>query len=403
MEMDHRYIEIAKATQHYCQPLSKKLDEDTFNSNPIDIQARYFNGLPYPVTIVLRSGVKFTIPPSQHRHIKNFVISFKVTLGPDVNIDVNSLCNDSSPESAMLVDIFSNGGFQRMGRWQCAEIQYGVTKEELDQMGSVLYLSNLDIVVARLNPSYVPYHPYSEAGIRKRLVAEDPDINTHGRFGYRIEIVDNCQRFGQRFININNEVFKLLPERDPDRRDGVYRYSTGPVNGDTSLTSPVSQFFSFEEAEQELGLFRTFVEAKTLGDVVANRKKELDEYALSIKEEEARLKHEKLEREEAFEKHRRSLEEARLRDDDERRQKEHNWKLREQEYQERAALLKEEIARLEHQRNLASMERKDYYDERSHNRKDSSEFIKYLPTLVTTIAAIVATIYSINNGGKKVW
>jgi hypothetical protein len=322
-----------------------------------------------------------------------FVICFKVTFSADVIVDTTSLSNDTSLESQLLADILESGTVTRRGVQQIGEIQYGITKEDLYRKGNALYVSNLDLVVTLLKGEHTPLHPFSESGIRNRLIEQTEEVNEVGGFGYRIDIVDNEEQFGARYININNEVFKIHPQVDRTRRNGVYRISSGPVTGDVPFTPPVSAYYSFEEAEEKLGLYKTHNEAKTLGDVMAARKKELDEYALDIREEEQRLKQEKLRREEEFEQFKRKLERERLQEEEDRKLREQWFKREEQAMLERQTHLKAEIAELEHSRTLASMGRKDYYEERSYARKDSSELVKFVPMLIGGLIAIAAAIY----------
>mgnify|MGYP001024817864 CR=1 FL=1 len=393
MSQSRHFVDLTKTTQHVCSPKQKGEVDTSKAYSPFEITATYINGLNVPVTVVLRSGAKFVIPPSHNRNLVEFVICFKVTFSSDVIVDTTSLSNDTSPESQLLADILESGTVSRRGMQSVGEIQYGVTKEDLYRKGNALYISNLDLVVTLLQGSNTPLHPFSESGVRNRLIEQTEEINEVGGFGYRIDIVDNEQQFGPRFVNINNEVFKVHPQVDITRRNGVYRISSGPVEGDAPFTAPISRFYTFEEAEEKLGLYKSHNEAKTLGDVLASRKKELDEYALDIREEEHRLKQEKMNREEDFEQFKRKLEKERLQEEEERKLREQRWKREEQIMLERQTRLKDEIAELEHTRTVTSLGRKDYYEERSYERKDSSEIVKFIPLVVGGLIAVAAAIY----------
>lgn len=354
----------------------------------LSIEKEFFNGFRKAVTMVDRTGMPLVIQPMNVRGLSKFMVRYTIKYRAGVNIDVERLSNATSEGMRALRDaVLSGSVVQRMG--QCfAQVDYGVDEDDVQRNGGSLYLVNLDLVVSTMVGGYVPHHPFSQDGVRNRLVADNETINTTGVVGYSLQIVDNEDIFGPRYININKEIYLVQPTKDPGRLSGVYRASTAPVTESGGVGKPRADYFAFPEAEALLGLFRTYEEAAVLGDIAAEKKRELDTLAHDLKAQELHMKSERLESEKEFENWRRDLEQRRLVEESDRKAQEHRWKLEESRINEAGARLKEEQTRVEHLRSISALERKDHYEERSYVRKDASEFLKWVPAIATGLAAI---------------
>lgn len=354
----------------------------------LSIEKEFFNGFRKAVTMVDRTGMPLVIQPMNVRGLSKFMVRYTIKYRAGVNIDVERLSNATSEGMRALRDaVLSGSVVQRMG--QCfAQVDYGVDEDDVQRNGGSLYLVNLDLVVSTMVGGYVPHHPFSQDGVRNRLVADNETINTTGVVGYSLQIVDNEDIFGPRYININKEIYLVQPTKDPGRLSGVYRASTAPVTESGGVGKPRADYFAFPEAEALLGLFRSYEEAAVLGDIAAEKKRELDTLAHDLKAQELHMKSERLESEKEFENWRRDLEQRRLVEESDRKAQEHRWKLEESRINEAGARLKEEQTRVEHLRSISALERKDHYEERSYVRKDASEFLKWVPAIATGLAAI---------------
>lgn len=388
------YTNYVKLTEAVPQHARAELGDHQLTGafTPFETSLGYINGLNIPITVVLRSGLQITLPPTTVGGYRDFIVRHRVVTTREVKVNTVALSNNTSVESQLIRETIEKGETRYQQGQRIIELKYAVSRDELLGSGGSLYLTNLDIVITTLRDHAIPFHPHSEAGIRNRMIEENEHINTVGSFGYTIEIIDNTGVFGDRFVNVNNEVFKIHVRKDPNRPSGVYRVSSGPVKGDVDFAPPKSEYYTFDEIPTTLGLYKSYEEALTLGDVFAARKVELDELAISIKREEAELKAEKQRREAAFDRLKHELEEERLRQEDERKRKEAEFKATESRFLERQARLKEEIAELEHRRQMESIHRKDHYEEKSYQRKDSSDLLKYIPAVVAAVAAIFVAV-----------
>src|SRR5690606_19765647 len=137
---------------------------------PYEETKSFINGLNVPVTVVQRSGISVTIPPINAHITRQFVIKCRYAFSREVFVDVSKLSSDTSKEASILREAATSGSIRYQRGLCIAEINYAVDKEDINSRGGSLYLANVDVVVSTLQTHYVPFHPYSEAGIRHRLV-----------------------------------------------------------------------------------------------------------------------------------------------------------------------------------------------------------------------------------------
>jgi hypothetical protein len=194
-------------------------------------------------------------------------------------------------------------------------------------------------------------------------------------FRYSIEIIDNAGKFGDRYLNIGNKVYRAPAQKDHERRDGVYVVSNEPVEGQIEMSERKVQLYSFEQAKEQLGLYRTPEEAMNLGDVSQAKKEELLNLEHQIQVEKAELARERQQHEKEMLDKEKALKEA------------------EEARDRNARVIDEMRSEQEHRQKLERERVKDYYEDRSYERKDSNETLKFLPTLILGIGAAVAAVF----------
>lgn len=357
-------------------------------SEPITQFFRYRNFTTSPISIGWRNGLRVSIPSDPTLDTLEFVTVVEIAMNSacatEAERSLAGLNDELSPEIARIKEALR---VQRKGNSHSAArivLEYPITLEALEAAGGTVYYSDLDILVSLLDPASMPPHPHSEEGRRAKVFAGSPLEHGGVGFGYAIEIVDNHNRYGRRFLNINGDVYPVQPKIDWERRDGVYVISNFLPGGSGGLEPKARQikFCSFEQAQETLGLYRTYEEAMHLGDLSQARKAELltMEHEVSVARQE--LKQMQTEAEKADVTRKEEL--AKLEGDNER------LKARNQ--------LLERDMEIERQKN------KDYYEQKSQNRKDTSETVKILPTIILGITTIIATLFGIfsnRNGGSR--
>lgn len=199
--------------------------------------------------------------------------------------------------------------------------------------------------------------------------------------GVFIEVVDNDNQSGTRFVYAANQVIEVIPIRANGRKDGVY-LSTVSTNalGDKEIKTDHK---NFGEAKEVWGVYTNYDDALTGGDPSVVSRRELEETTLENTKLRQAIERTKLESE-TIDANARStsqellkeieilkLENQRIKEQDER-----NRMVRQEENDRFKEQLEREKASRVSQYEVESLHRKDYYEDRSYGRKDTSELIK---------------------------
>jgi hypothetical protein len=263
---------------------------DKFGRGTNQIQAafgfEFFNSLNTTVIAMTRTGVKYHIPPLPGASFKGFVVRTNYHAKGGVNVDTHDLWNDSghatTAEAELIAKVVTRddtkvkaGQFPHFGT-----IDYLIQYSDFADYGGSVYLPNLDLTLSILPVEDAPPHPYSMVGLRHAAAGEVVELTERKGLTYQIRIIDRLGRFGDRYANLGGEVFHIKAERNcADMQCGVYAVSNYPANGDQSLPQARTRYFKFDDASEQLHLYYTFNEAKTLGNPQDVYKRELDDKA----------------------------------------------------------------------------------------------------------------------------
>jgi hypothetical protein len=355
-------------------------------NQPIEYHLSYINNFPVPVTVVWRSGLKFTLQPEPSLTSADFVARVSITMDSKVKVDIARVLSAVTEESSMELKAMRQA-FEaqvKVNTYGGAKIvlDHSLSLQRLQEMGGTVYYSEHDAVVSILPFDQVPPHPYSPEGMQQQVVAGALGLGNENTFGYVIEIIDNHAKYGDRYLNICNKVYRISPKKDWERQDGIYVVSNYAVEGELGMSGRHMKNYSFEQAEELLGLYRTYEEALNFGDVASGRKLQI-----------AELEHE-------VNVGKRQLQEATSRHQLEMLEKEKQLKELLQAHERHNSEVEALRSRQEHELKLERDRLKDFYENRSYERKDQSESLKFLPSLVIGIGAIFMAIKTFATTGK---
>jgi hypothetical protein len=348
------------------------------NHSPIETRLTYLNHTNHPITVEWRSGLKCVLRPEPNFETNKLIVRVEITIHPQVKLDIqrvlSAVTDAASAEMKAMRTSFNLS--LKAGHYGSIVmiLDYSLTVEQLRQFGGSVYYHEVDCVFSLLSLEHSPPHPHSPAGRNLCLIDADGDGNMTG-FRYSIEIIDNAGKFGDRYLNIGNKVYRAPAQKDHERRDGVYVVSNEPVEGQIEMSERKVQLYSFEQAKEQLGLYRTPEEAMNLGDVSQAKKEELLNLEHQIQVEKAELARERQQHEKEMLDKEKALKEA------------------EEARDRNARVIDEMRSEQEHRQKLERERVKDYYEDRSYERKDSNETLKFLPTLILGIGAAVAAVF----------
>lgn len=353
--------------------------------DPIKISTTYINNLYVPVTIAQRSGLKFTLPQTGDLRDNRLIMrtQYDINSEPILN-DFKRLLNTVGEHDVgelkvlrqlITLKLYGDGKQNKGKNYPHAALilDYPITQDQLLNYGGSIYYQEMDDVVSLLPWEDAPAHPYSVQGKNTRLIETTGNGHTPLGFGYSVELVDNRGRFGVRYLNIGHEVHLVPTCCDYERRDGVYVITNRAVEGETGIPLREVKHYPFEGAEQ-LGLFRTFEEALHSGDTSLARKQEI-----------ASLEHEIVMQKQALQKAKNEHELTLL-------EREKEAKILEMEREVHARKLEEMRLESEHKLRMERERTKAFYEDRSYDRKDSNEMLKFLPTVMVGIGSILMAV-----------
>jgi hypothetical protein len=322
----------------------------------------YHNDTGEYVTISDRTGIQFQIKPSSGT-LRKFRIHVLYEFDNTVEIDpVHAYItnNSETPEIESFTAAIKGmkegehvGGTKR----KCA-MEYAYTTEEIEQNGGVIYITELDLMISiGVTTKITAAHPYSYMDMRKELILTDHDVNTRDRFGLTVYIISNKESHPGRFINVIGEVKYVPSSVNIALKDGVYIVAKSTNDNAGKSTEPKTHFVPLKDINTISWLYKTREEAEHHNFDELRHEVELARTKIATKEQE-------------------------------QAQKIQNMKLDlETTHAKRVSDLEE------HYRRLQEQHKKDYYEQQSHSRKDTTESLKMTPIIVTAVIATLGAIW----------
>lgn len=255
------------------------------------------------------------------------------------------------------------------GMHACTEVVFTIPLTRIQSHGGSIYHPETDLVLSMDRARAV--HPGSpQSRLRSIHTSRQEDFKTFPddtaevikikeELGRRragdmarvmICIVDNENRFGSKYVNLLGRAHYVKAKPSFNLSDGVYVVRDEKVNEAGRTSKPTVTHYSFEDvAESDIKLYDSSEAALKYGDP----EKAAEMKAVELRAEVIKLKSE-LERSQA----------------------------------ENKLVVTKAADQLEHK----ALQRKDYYEERSHSRKDNSEEYKYVFAAIAGVVGLLAII-----------
>lgn len=334
----------------------------------ISYQTSIVSTLPYDIYIGYRNGAKFFIRAGGDQ---------TVNLPPGLYLMTKTVYNDyyAKPVHREYGDSFNRASlreafeeardfkaqYNNSGPTTTFQTIYLTPKDV--QLQGVQYLYQQDIVITRDHPD-TWYHPYSEEGYYYRMIQQEIDMRKE-QLQVHFEIVTEGKDLNvPRYINVCNSIYSVPCNSDPNRQNGLYVTCNNQVAGNGSIQPPQQFRYDLNDDSNPFKVFTTIKDAETLGDVAMQRKLELEDLEHKAKQM----------------KHQNAI------DEEERQRKKKEW---EEEY----ARMKREM---EHRQEELKMAR----ETRALERKETSDILKWIPTIITGILSLVTIIMKVQAPAK---
>ena len=225
---------------------------------------------------------------------------------------------------------------------------------ELQSMGGSVYYTDIDLLFSVESLNDAPYHPCSPEARITKLTSPTDD----GTLIFDVFVVDNANEVGTVYYNVNGDIHPLQPKRYSKLKSGCY-YTAPGVNGKVTEVIP----FNDKDALKAKGFFLTESDALDFGNIEQAEKKEL----LSLQKQLSDMANEKQAKQQEFDLLKLELE-------NERMQAEHKLNAAKMNL------------------DLQGSEIKHHYNNLSLDRKDTSEFLKFLPNLAIGVGTLLTCL-----------
>lgn len=345
---------------------------------PVQKTLNYINNLSMDVVIELRSGIKFTVPPTRCMTNDKFIIRAGLNLSPFARTEAQRLLSGSNPTVTPELKVLRTALQFQMERnvhqGALLSLDYAISLDELRHCGGSMYHYEMDCVISVLEFQYVPAHPYGENGKRNRMLVSQAILSSKSSFQYSLDIIDNLKKYGDRFINLGGVIYKVTPRQDSSMRDGVYIVSNPAIKSGRDNSESTVKYYSFDDTDTTPILYRTYDDAFASGDVNTQRKYEL----ASVNHANDLLKQQANKDKILHEEEMRRLD-LRMKEDE---------ALQERRLADLTNLYEKE--KISHE--LEKIRLKDYYEAKSYQRKDQSEIVKWIPSMIIGIGGVLVAI-----------
>jgi hypothetical protein len=360
----------------------KPNDAEAGGLSHFHFNTKFINNTRKVIRAKLRSNLEIPCPAvparSQYSHDEQFIVRKELVVG---QVCAEAMRNYfiNLPEVYGELDVFRKAYLQvydnlyRFGntRELRCTVEYTFTENELSANGGMFYHDELDTMFKFGDEPFPTAHPHSAEGRQQAVLESAETVRDEHGFVFWVEIIDNLGKYGERFVSICNQIYKIVPRRDKNRQDGLYIVSSKPSNGRVNSTEIFERKYPLDNIDKELGIYATYELAQTHGDVAGVRKREWQDREHEFAREKQEWAQEKLRLEREAEERKRHISDIE---------------------QERAAAklqMNELRDRQEHLAKMQELQMKEKFETRSAERKDASEFIKFLPSILAAVGTIV--------------
>lgn len=370
-------------------------------------ETRVVNFCQKELQVCLRSGINYSVapkngPPGQSPGV---IIQLITESHKDyVKIDSKSQLNEPHNEDQKILKASLKRSNKLRNEFDEAIVEYYISREHIDSEGGVIYLPELDIQLSILSSIATPEHPFSSKGCETHIVYDNDYLGSQILTGLAFKLVDNSGQMGVRYLNLNRSVYQLTPVSDMNLNSGLWVTTNGMCSGSRRHAMAKTHYYPLDKVDELFGkLYKTAEEARIDGDPDIISKREHERAESELKADTLRLKQQILESEKEL------AEIQRVRDLDKQNLVKLQGELdrtklafdqKEQEYKAHERNLEHQRKILENELQMYKMHRGDYYEERSQSRKDSSEMMKMLPIIVTSISTILSLVALMNSNKK---
>lgn len=348
----------------------------------VSIHTKFLNYSGRTIKLGFRNGLVLDVPSRQSRVHQAFIVRQELYLSDNVKHSArDKLISHEGPKSDDLrqFEKLFMGSYRDQTHGLSMKYDYEITPASMNDHSGTIYLVEQDIILSTKRDD-IPLHPFCYEAMTKA----PKGTRTLGENGLGVEIIDNHERIGPRFMRLLGKTVKIDAVRNALKRDGVYLKYRGIVESSNDSVQDIVDYIPPEAMQDAKWLFRTYAECRNAPEhevELSYELKQLDLQGKKISAESSLVKSEQ--DREKLDLENRNLILQRQLDDEERRTRHFENELNRR------------YSREDHETKLEQIRTKDFYEERSTVRKDSSEMWKFIPTVLMGAGAAIVALKSL--------
>ena len=407
---------------------SDKSVHDENSDSQVKTEMYYINNTSRDITIMGRDGLAFIIKSRPMINKSNLIIRKVYTMrGLGLKSAIKCINSIKNIEAEDLEQIKEN--FTSLSVDDFTDIKIVLDYEiNIDVINSnrekTIYHYQTDLIVSLKDVVDVPSHPYSSRfanvgsfGINREY--KDLDKNN---LQIKIRYVDHSPHSSAKYINILGQVKVLYPEKDAPFRmlkirgvnnknveltttDYIEIFSTvkNDINSSSNSEGIKVERYSLQEAKELFGIYDTFIDAVSNGNIDAVRKKELTDLEYNLNLSKIQIQTDKAQFDRESDERKRELTELQ----NKLQQDRHLFDLEKQDLEKNKLTIERELndiknmklildTRMGYQTLDVEMHKQDM-NLRMQKRKDTIDFIKFVPGLVVAVTGLIGLYVKFNN------
>lgn len=364
------------------KPLTSTQFQEWRSRVQFDRTSFYVNRLPGDVYVVDRSGMLTVIQPrtgSSAFPFDSFYVCEQISCSPDTVDDYvqQARTTPNNMRQYRHQAVLQNWtGQPPVSDRYSVEALSALKLAVLEENDGIVYLEDHDIVVIyghTLKDARQIRHPYSLEGYTVRSYGKINETNPHlrkGDFTFNIRIIDNGDEFGARWILIDDVPFCIVPCKDDDLTNGIYiTYSKNTLKGN-GPQQLITDRFDFS-AGGNLPYYKLYESQQEA--LLARRSVQVEEASARIRELESKAQ---------------TAENSLRKAQQERENIEREAELKREMHEQTLQKLRRENEKLrtEHQHYM----QRQVGETLATSRKNTTELIKCVPAILSTIAVAVS-------------
>lgn len=248
-----------------------------------------------PITVATRSGLLHVVKPQRRPRNMPKAAGIVVELiysGRKNDVKIDAKCILNAPLNKTHENLSENFTTMPGDFRQQTNAQLYLSLEELKSKGGIVYLPEVDLQVALGDDYNLPPHPFSHEGMLHHTHVDNKVLESKHAVTVSHELVDNEELLPDYYMSIHDDIYKLVPIKDLNRRSGLYITKHGQSSAGGRREKLNAEYVAPDDIKNRIKyIYTSPVDALALGNHDERLKRQIEENEQALKIEKQKLEH----------------------------------------------------------------------------------------------------------------